>query len=57
MERDCKNCCHFGICSKRALAIFNMFIVTKRYDELEKVEKELDVSVGCEHYVPKGDVG
>lgn len=57
MERDCKNCCHFGICSKRALAIFNMFIVKKRYNELEKVEKELDVSVGCEHYVPKGEVG
>ena len=50
MERKCQNCRHVDVCLKRSLAIFNMFIVTGRYNEVENAKKSLDVSVGCEHY-------
>lgn len=39
MERKCQNCRHVDVCLKRSLAIFNMFIVTGRYNEVERQEK------------------
>ena len=44
MERMCQNCRHVDVCLKRSLAIFNMFIVTGRYGEVESAKKTLDVS-------------
>ena len=45
MERKCQNCRCVDVCLKRSLAIFNMFIVTGRYNEVENAKKSLDVSV------------
>lgn len=56
MGRMCQNCRHVDVCLKRSLAIFNMFIVTGRYGEVESAKKTLDVSAGCEHYDAKEDV-
>lgn len=38
MERKCQNCRHVDVCLKRSLAIFNMFIVTGRYNEVENAK-------------------
>ena len=53
MERKCQYCRHVDVCLKRSLAIFNMFIVTGRYNAVENAKQSLDVSVGCEHYDAK----
>lgn len=55
MEKSCLACLHKAVCLKRSLALFELFIVTGRYGEVEDAKANLDVSVDCKNFEPRGD--
>lgn len=50
MSKSCLSCSHKDVCIKRGLFVFQMFIQTGRYGEVEEAQKKLDIGVGCENW-------
>ena len=51
MERSCVNCGVKGICLKRSLGIFLLYIQTGRINELtESVRENFSCAADCDHW-------
>lgn len=54
MEKSCLNCTHKAVCLKRSLTLFELFIITGRYGEVEDAKASLDVSADCQNFELRG---
>lgn len=54
MSKSCMNCAHKDVCLKRGMFLFQYYIVTGRYGEIEAAKENLDIGVDCKDYLSKG---
>lgn len=47
---NCLNCTHRDVCLMRSMAIFQMFIVTGRYDEVRTAQETLNIRPTCANW-------
>ena len=50
MSKSSMTCIHKDVCLKRSMFVFQYYIVTGRYDEIENAQKTLDIGVNCENW-------
>lgn len=55
MDKSCQTCVHKEVCLKRGMFLFQTYLVTGRYGEIEEAKKQLDISVGCNDWQGKAD--
>lgn len=50
MEKSCLNCLHKDVCLQRSLVLFELFVTSGRYNEVEDAKVKLDVSGDCVNF-------
>lgn len=55
MSKSCLTCVHKEVCLKRGMFLFQFYVATGRYGEIEEAKEQLDISVDCKDWKGKDE--